>query len=433
MAYEFKFPDVGEGIAEGELVEWIVKEGDDIKEHDPIAKVETDKAVVDIPSPKSGKILKLNFKEGETVKVGETLAVIGEEGEKVEETKEKKIEEKKEVKEEIKEEPKKEKRKTTSVVGDLEESDEEFKVEETKKETKEKKKVLATPSIRKLAKELNVDISTLEGTGQGGRVVEEDIKKASKGEVPVEIEEKKEIKVTKKYDLYGYVDRIPLKGIRKTIADNMMRAVNEVAHVTSMDEIDITELSDVRKVQKEVAEKKGIKLTFLPYIIKALIHAIKSYPIVNSSIQGEEIIIKKYYNFGIAVDTENGLIVPVVKGVDQKGILDLAKEIKELADKTKERKVDLGDLKGGTFTITNYGSIGGSYGTPIVNYPEAAILGLGRAKDIPRVVDGKIVIRKILPISVTFDHRIFDGATTSRFMNELKKYLEDPSLSIVED
>ena len=416
MVYEFKFPDVGEGIEEGELVEWLVKEGEIIKEHQPIAKIETDKAVVDIPSPKSGRILKLNFKAGDTVKVGQVLAVIGGEKEQLETKQEKK-----------------EERKTTSVVGNLEESDEEFIVKKESKQTKQEKKILATPAVRKLAKELNVDISTIEGSGDDGRIMEDDIRKASNGDVPVEINERNEIKVTKKYDLYGYVGRIPLKGIRKTIAVNMSRANNEIAHVTSMDDADITELNNLKEKEKKNAEEKGIKLTFLPFIIKAVVAGLKAYPIINSTLEDEEIIIKKYYNIGVAVETEYGLVVPVVKGVDQKSILDLAKEIFDLAEKAKSRKIDLGDLKGGTFTITNYGSIGGSYGTPIINYPEAAILGIGRAKDMAVVVDSKMVIRKILPLSLTFDHRILDGAVAGRFLNEIKKHLEDPSLMFIED
>ncbi len=213
----------------------------------------------------------------------------------------------------------------------------------------------------------------------------------------------------------------------------MMRATNEIAHVTSMDDVDITDLSELKEKEKKNAGEKGIKLTFMPFIIKAVIAGAKAYPIVNSSLLGEEIIIKKYYNIGIAIDTEYGLIVPVIKGADQKSILDLAKEIVELANKTRERKIDLGDLKGGTFTITNYGSIGGNYGTPIINYPEAAILGIGRAKDMPTVRNGKIEIRKILPLSLTFDHRILDGAIAARFMNEVKRHLEDPSLMFIEE
>tara|TARA_Y100000310_G_scaffold343159_1_gene449544 strand:+ start:57940 stop:59211 length:1272 start_codon:yes stop_codon:yes gene_type:complete len=422
MAYDFKFPDVGEGITEGELVEWLIKVGDIVKEHQAIAKVETDKAVVDVPSPKAGTILKLNAKEGETIKVGQVIAVIGEKGEKVTTIKETKKEEKVLEKKQTN---------TTSVVGQLEESDEEFIVEE-KKEVKDKKKILATPNIRKLAKELNVNLENIEGTGKGGRITEQDLKKVSKGEVPTETTDEGKIKVTKKYDMYGYIDRIPLKGIRKTIAQNMVRSNTEIAAVTSMDDVDVTELSKLRDKEKKNAEKLKVKLTFLPFIVKAVIAGLKAYPVLNSILQENEILIKKYFNIGIAVDSDNGLFVPVLKGADKKNILDISKEIFSLADKVRQRKIDLGDLKGGTFTITNYGSIGGTYGTPIINYPEAAILGVGRIKEFPLYKDGEVKIRKVLPLSLTFDHRILDGAIAARFMNEVKKHLEDPRLMFIE-
>ena len=411
--YEFKFPDVGEGITEGEIVKWVVKEGDKVKEDDVLGQIETDKAVVDIPSPKSGTILKIHIKEGEIVKVGETLVTIGEESEKI-------SEKKKEIK--------KEERKTTSVVGSLEEAEEEIPIIKESKVVKEKE-VLAMPYVRKLAKELNVDITRIKGSGKDSRITEEDIRNAK----VEKLEEKKpEFKIVKKYDIYGYVERVPLKGVRKTIARNMIRSSNEIAAVTSMDDVDITKLSEIREKEKKIAEEKGVKLTFLPFIIKAVITALKEHPYLNSSLENEEIILKKYYNIGVAIDTEYGLLVPVVKGVEQKSILDIAKEIFSLADKARNRKIDLADLKGGTFTITNYGSIGGNYGTPIINYPEAAILGLGRIFDRVMSINKRLEVRKILPLSLTFDHRILDGAEAARFLNKLKGYLEDPDLMLIE-
>ena len=403
MAFEFKFPDVGEGIHEGELVKWLVNEGDFIKEDQAIAKIETDKAIVEIPSPKSGKILKLNFKEGDTIKVGETLVTIGEEGERVSKTSE---------------------RKTTSVVGELEESEQRLVI--PKKEKREiSTGVLATPAVRTLAKELNVGINSVRGTGDGGRITEEDVKNSTGKEI------KKEVKVVRKYNIYGYVERIPLKGVRKAVAKKMVESVMSAVHVVHIDEADVTELSILREKEKIIASQKGVKLTFMPYIIKAVIDSLKQHPYLNSTLEGEEIVLKKYYNIGIAVDTEDGLIVPVIKIADSKSLYDLAKEVENLAELARERKLDLGDMQGGTFTITNIGSIRGLYATPIINYPEAAILGLGRIYEKPVAIGGKVQVRNVLPLSLSFDHRILDGAEAAKFIDLVIKHLENPDMLMV--
>jgi len=424
MAYEFKFPDVGEGITEGEIVKWLVKEGEDVKEDQNIVQVETDKAVVDLPSPKKGKILKINFKEGENIKVGEALCVIGGAGDKVVVSKKK----------EIKKEPIKKsvgkKKDSFGVVGELEASGEDYETSEmgqseTMIGSSQTKKVLASPIVRKLAREMKIDLSKIKGSGNGGIILKSDlgVKKKKTIEKPAQ----QKILVKKKYDEYGYLERIPLKGIRKTIAKNMVISHTETAPVTAMEDIDVSKLWNLRSKEKKILEKKGIDLTFLPFIIKASIAALKENPLLNSSIEGDEIIIKKYFNIGVAVETEVGLMVPVVKIAEDKTIIQLAKEIKELAVKSRSRKIDLMDLKGSTFTITNYGSIGGNYGTPIINPGEAAILGLGRIFDRAILENKKIRNAKILPISLTFDHRILDGAQAARFLESLKLFLEDPA------
>jgi pyruvate dehydrogenase E2 component (dihydrolipoamide acetyltransferase) len=397
MAFEFKFPDVGEGITEGTIVKWKVKEGDSVKADQILAEVETDKAVVEIPSPKKGVILKLNHKAGEVINVGEVIAVIGEKGEKVE-------------------------RYTGSVVGFLPEAEEETKTVQKKRVvSKSDVGVKAAPIVRKLAKVLDVDIYSIKGTGPDGRITEDDVKGAVSG-----VKKEGGIKKTKKYDFYGYVSRVPLKGIKKITAEKMMEAVTKSALLTHHDHVDVTELNDVRKQEKEKAAKKKIHLTYLPFIIKATLKAIKKHPFVASSVEGNGIIVKKYYNIGVAIDTPDGLIVPVIKGVDQKKLYDIAKEVSDYVEKAKSRKIDLMDLKGGVFTITNIGVIGSTYFTPIVNYPESGILGTGRIEDQARVVDGQIVVRKIMPISFTYDHRVLDGAEAARFMNDLKELLEKP-------
>jgi len=313
---------------------------------------------------------------------------------------------------------------TGSVVGFLPEAEEEVTPKHKKKTVKvQTDKVMAAPSVRRFAKQLNVDLIKLNGTGPEGRVTEEDVKAAAglAKEAP-----KATIKITKKYDLFGYVKRVPLKGIRKVISEKMSEAVANTAMVTHHDDIDVTELNRIRKQEKEKAAKKNIHVTFMPFIIKGCVEAIKKHPYVMSSMEGEEIFIKKYYNFGIAMDTKDGLMAPVVKGVDQKDIQQLSKEMQELADKANNRKLDLMDFKGGSFSITNVGALGGTYFTPIVNYPELCILGTGRIEDKPIAKDGKVVIRKIMPISFTYDHRVLDGAEAARFCKDLKELLENP-------
>jgi pyruvate dehydrogenase E2 component (dihydrolipoamide acetyltransferase) len=402
MVIEFKFPDVGEGITEGEIVKWEVKEGDKVSEHQTIAKVETDKAVVEIPSPKAGTILKIYHREGDIVKVGETLVTIGESGETIE---------KPEVKTPLP---------STSVVGILEEAP----------PATSKPGVLATPATRRLAKDLAVDVSQVIGTGLEGRVTEEDVRKFAekKGKKPEGFIRKK------LYDLYGYYEAVPMKGVRRSTAKRMVESVKAAPHVTHMDEADATELVKMREKQKDSAQKKGIHLTYLPFVIKAVVAALKQYPYLNSSVndENEQIILKKYYNIGVAVDTEDGLIVPVVKGADQKSLLHLAQEIQSLAEKARSREIDLADLKGGTFTITNIGFIGGTHATPIINYPETAILATGRIYDKAVVVNGQITVRKVMPLSLSFDHRVIDGVMGARFMNAIVRYLEDPSLICLE-
>ena len=365
MPFEFKFPDVGEGIQEGEIVKWLVKKGDKVKEDQVLGQIETDKAVVDIPSPKAGTILQINFKEGDTVKVGQVMVVIGEKGEKVSKVKESK--------------------KGTAVVGSLEEAT----------------KVGAFKFVKKTS-QAKVEAPKIET-----------------------VPEKPGLIVKRKYDLYGYIDRIPLKGIRKATAEKMSQANLNVAHVTHMDEVYADKLIELREKDKKEAEKKRIKLTFLPYIVKALIKALKEFPLINSSLEDNEIIVKKYYNIGIAVDSEEGLVVPVVKIADQKDIFTIAKEIEKLANEVRTRKINLMDLKGSTFTITNVGSIGGLFATPIVNYPETAIIALGRVYQKAAVVNNDVLVKQVLPFSITFDHRVVDGAYVARFSNKFKEYLEN--------
>jgi pyruvate dehydrogenase E2 component (dihydrolipoamide acetyltransferase) len=417
MPYEFKFPDIGEGLTEGEIVRWLIKEGDEIKEGQPLVEVETDKALAEIPSPRTGVILRLLAKEKEVVKVGQVIVIFGEKGEAL-----------------AAPPPKP---KSVGVVGELEEAPEEAPAAEARTEAMKPVLVsphaMAAPAVRALAKELGVDIDKVKGTGPEGRVLERDIRQAAEAkEKPVE-EVKRPTKV-KKYDLYGYVDRIPLRGVRRSIAKAMVKSIYTAPHVTTMDEADVTDLWKIREKEKKAAEKKGIKLTILPFLIKAVIAGLMEHPYLNATLddENEEIILKKYYNIGMATDTPEGLMVPVVKNAKDKSILQLAEELTQLAEKARSRTIDLADLKGGTFTITNYGALGGIYGTPIINHPEVAILGTGKIREMPVVRNGKIEIRKILFLALSFDHRVVDGAEAARFLNTVIARLEDPDLILLE-
>ncbi len=425
MVTEFRFPDIAEGITEGEIVEWIVKEGDVVKEHDILGKIETDKAIAEMPSPAAGTILKIHHKKGDTVKVGEILVTIGKPGEIVAPAAPP-VEKKPELI--------KPGMKPAGVVGYLEEAPEveEEKIPPKPPEAPLAKEALATPATRRIAKEMGVDLSQITGTGLEGRVTEEDVRKFTEQQGITKGAEN--IKIVKKYDMFGYVDRIPLKGVRKATAKRMVESKQHIPHVAHMDEADVTELARIREHEKEGAAKQGIKLTYLPFVVKALIAGFRKYPMMCASVdeEHEEIVVKKYYNISIAVDIEEGLVVPVVKGADQKSILELAKEIEELADKARDRTVDLQDLRGGVFTITNVGSIGGIFSTPVINYPESAILATGKIYEKPVVINGKVEIRKVMPLSLVFDHRVVDGAYAARFMNEVIMRLQDPDKLLLE-
>jgi pyruvate dehydrogenase E2 component (dihydrolipoamide acetyltransferase) len=400
MAKQFRFPDVGEGITEGEVVRWLVKEGDAVKADQTLAEIETDKAIVEMPSPYAGTVLKLHFKEKDIVKVGQVLVTIGEQGEAVPEAG------------------------GPAVEAAVAPRQTEGGPPPAAAATAPAGGVQATPRVRKLAQELGIDLAGVQGTGPGGRITEENVKSAK--EKPAE--KKLEIKIKSKYDLYGTLERIPLRGVRRATAKHMRESLDKTAQVTHFDEADVTKLAALRDTMKAEAEAKGIKLSYLPFIVKAVMEALKLHPTLNAMLddEEEEIIVKKYFNIGIAVDVPDGLIVPVLKMADQKSILDIAEEIQNLARTARERTLDLADLKGGTFSITNVGVIGGYAATPIINYPEVAILATMKIDDRARVEGGAVVVRKTLPLCLSFDHRVVDGAEAARFTKDLIRFLEDP-------
>jgi pyruvate dehydrogenase E2 component (dihydrolipoamide acetyltransferase) len=408
MAIEFKLPDLGEGIATGDIKKWLVKKGDSVEEDDPLVEVETDKAVVEIPSPAGGIIQDIKFPDGSTVNVGSVIAIIGE-GKVAEEKAPQKVEK----------------------------GPEKIKVETTPEAKPAQMPVLATPATRMLAKELKVDIEKVKGTGPGGRITDEDVtvaagKAEAKPPAP-EVKAALPMAITPvSIPAFGKEDRIPLKGIRKTISDNMLKTFQYRAQVTIMDDADMTELSQIREDVNKSLEN-GVKVSYLAFTVKACVTALRSYPYLNASIDDEknEIVMKHYYNIGIAVDTQRGLIVPVIKDADKKSIFEISKEIKDLALRGRDGKISVEEMKGNTFTIANIGSIGGLFSTPALNYPDSAILEMQQIRDMPRVVDGEIRIRKVMNLSLTIDHRLVDGGDGQRFMNSIKKYLENPRLLLI--
>lgn len=424
MPFEFKLPDIGEGIHEGEIVKWLVKEGDFVREDQPMVEVMTDKATVEIPAPRAGKILKLHAQEGEVVKVGVVLVTIEEVGEA-------KPEPKREPVTVAAPQPKPEPEPVATAAATA-------VTAPPPPTAAPAQRVLATPATRKLARELGVDISQIQGTGPGGRVTDEDVRRFAAARTapqptppptpapkPTAPAFAPSAVVTDRRE-----ERIPLRGIRKRIAEHMHQSKNTAAHFTYVDEVDMTELIQLREQMKPLAEQKGVKLTYLPFIVKASVAALKEMPMLNASLDEAtgEIVIKKYYNIGIATATDDGLIVPVIKDADRKSIVEIASEIERLAKAAREGKIALQDLQGGTFTITSLGALGGLFATPIINYPEVAILGIHEIKRRPVVRDDQIVIRDIMYVSLSFDHRLIDGDVGARFCKKIIGYLENPKL-----
>ena len=428
MKFEFKFPDIGEGIHEGVITKWLVEEGSDIKEGDSVAEVETDKVTTEIPSPRTGKVLQLLAKKGDTINVGQVFVTIETEA-AGEETR-------------AQEAPELVEEETAGVVGEVIASSEVIpsSTEGFEKKTVEisAEKILATPVARALAKDLGVDINKIKGTGPNGRVMKEDIYNTSQKEsdrVP-ETKAKPEVRPISKAKQSApgeRVERVPLTRIRKTISEKMTQSRFTIPHTTAMDEVDISKLYDLRKKYKDSLKDEDINLTYMPFIIKAAITALKQLPEFNASLDMEkdELVLKKYYDIGIAADTERGLMVPVIREADRLSIVQLAKAVEDVSTRSKNNTIELSELKGSTFTITNYGSIGGYFGIPIINYPESGVLGLGRVTKKPVVRDDEIVIAHVLPLSLSYDHRIIDGASGARFLNIVKELLSEPELLLL--
>jgi len=427
MRYIFKFPDIGEGLDEGTIAEWYVEKGQEVEMGDSLVKMETDKVVTDIPSPKTGKVARVYGKVGEIIHVGEPLVEIdipGVDGEEAQ------TEAKTTEFEPIKEEG-------AGVVGTMEiadstaflpATDEGLDSVQSGGQAQKAKKALATPVARAMAKDMRLNINDVKGTGPAGRVMKEDIKQHQDSG-----QKFKQQQTTTIQDNAKPVEIIKMTQIRKAIARNMIQSKHKAAHMSLFDEVEISELVRIRSKYKDKFEKEGIKLSYLPFILKATALALKEFPLLNSemNLEAGQLILKKYYNLGIAVDTDNGLLVPVIRNVDKLSIKEIAHEINTIANKAREQKLGMDDMKDGTFSITNFGSIGGQFAVPVINYPQAAILGIGRLMKKPVVSNDTIVPGNVLPLSISVDHRIVDGGEVSRFVSRIMEFLSDPVSLII--
>ncbi|MGD9253760.1 MAG: dihydrolipoamide acetyltransferase family protein [Holophagae bacterium] len=416
MAFVFKFPDVGEGIHEGRVVEWLVAEGDAVAEDQAMLKVETDKAVVELPAPRSGTILKLHVPADADILVGDALVTIGDAGEAVADD--------------------------PTATQPIEKPNlaapapaPAASAGPAPAPAAASKRPIATPKTRALARELGVDLATVAGSGSNGRITDEDVRRTAEGgaapavapaatSAPAPVDA---VSVTAD----GEVERVPVSHLRKVIANAMRQSKQHSAHVTHVDEADVTDLvAHYKRAKPAIEESTGVRFTLLPFFVKALVATLKDYPIFNASVDEEkqEILYKKYFNIGIAVDTPEGLIVPVIRDADRKDMVELAAEVADKAERARSRQLSLDELKGGSCTITNIGPLGGVFATPIINQPELAIIGLHAIKERPAVVDGEIAIRKQMYLSVSFDHRYVDGAEAARFMSDLVDLISQPML-----
>ena len=436
-ASNVKLPELGEGVTEGELIKWLVKPGDSVRPDQSIAEIMTDKATVEVPSPVGGVVKELKFKAGDVVKVESVLLTLtGASGGA-----------------------------STSAPASHSPSAANAPSRPATPASAPtpaaasmmasgsssasfyppvaESRVLATPATRRIAREMGVDINTLSGTGLAGRVTREDVvgakgngslnqgAGATRAGAPIM---SRDIPKPSYTGGAGVEERIPLRGIRKKVAENLQMAKAIIPHFTLMDEAEVTELVHMRESLKEVAEKAKTKITYLPFVMKALIGTIKEFPQFNASIDdaAQEIVYKKYFNIGFAADTPNGLVVPVIKDADQKTILEISREILDLSLRARENKLKLEEMKGATITITNIGSVGGTYATPIINHPEVAILGMYKISDKPVMKDGKIDFVKAMNFTITADHRLIDGAVAAYFLRSFIARIQKPGHLMLE-
>ncbi|MEP6861828.1 MAG: dihydrolipoamide acetyltransferase family protein [Deltaproteobacteria bacterium] len=439
MAFEFHLPDIGEGVVEGEIVSWKVKVGDKIKLDQPIVEIMTDKATVEIPSPRAGTIAKINFKDGEICPVGKVLVVIDEEGGSATQA-----------------EPPKKPHGHTAPLPQMSPQlasparaggsgaiarpatpagaapqNGGAGVIEVVDVSNDRSRVLATPATRRLARQLGVEIGRVPATGKHGRVTTDDVKKFQQ---PTTRGSSAPAYAPMSITKGGDEERIPLRGMRKRIAETMARSVHTAAHFTYVEEIDMTELVLVRERAKSRAAERGVKLNYLPFIVKAAVSGLKKWPMLNASLDEstQEIVRKKYYNIGIAAQGPQGLAVSVVRDADKRSIFELSKEIERLGEAVKAGTATREDLTGSTFTISSLGKLGGVLATPIINFPEVGVVGVHKIEEKPAVRGGQIVIRHLMNLSISVDHRLADGWDGAMFLQDVKALLEDPTTMFME-
>jgi pyruvate dehydrogenase E2 component (dihydrolipoamide acetyltransferase) len=414
---DVKLPKLGEGADSGVVVNVFVKEGDTVAKDQAILELENEKAVASIPSTAAGLVTKIYVKPGDKITVGQRLLSLSG-GEPVSAAA-------------LAAKAARASRLPTAIEDENENEEEDEQVSTVARVAAP----VASPSVRKLARELGLDLSRVRGSEAGGRIGIGDIrayiarlqKAAGKPRPAAEAAPAKPAAEQIDFSQWGPVTKKPVTPLRQVIARRLSESWNTIPHVTQFDDADFTQLNVLRKKLAPAYEKKGAKLTLTPFVLKALVETLKKHPIFNSSLDevANEIVIKEYFHIGIAVDTEQGLIVPVIRDVDKKSMLELVKELEQLAQKARDRKVTADELKGGTFTISNQGAIGGAHFTPIVNKPQLAILGLGRGAMKPVVRDGKIVVRMMTPLGLSYDHRVIDGGEAARFIVDLVKAMED--------
>jgi len=430
MSRTFSLPDLGEGLTEAEIVAVLVREGDVIREDAPLLEVETDKAQVEIPSPMGGRVETIHVQPGQTVKVGAPLVTFSDAAAPA---------------------PPTTRAPATPtarapVAGSAAPATGAVPAAPPAAVSRAESPVAATPSTRRLARELGVELRTVRGTGPGGRVLDEDVRAAAghpAAVAPATAAARPaapagpakplaamglEAPPLPRFEQWGPVERAPLSHLRRTIAERMTLSATLIPHVTHFDRADITDLDAIIARNLEAGRAKGVTLTLTSFLLKATALALARHPAFNASLDpaAGELVLKRYYHLGVAVATERGLIVPVLRELDRKPLLEIARELGALAQRVRDGKATLDDLRGGTFTITNIGALGGTAAIPIINYPEVAILGVARARQEAVVRQGQIVPRLMLPLTLTFDHRVADGADGARFATEIVQLLEAP-------
>lgn len=422
MQYEFRLPDIGEGVAEGEVVHWFVREGETVREDAPLVSVLTDKANVEIPSPRTGKVVRIHAREGEKVKVGSTLVTLEVEGDA----------------HPLPSESAEEAHPVSSPAAAPAAATGRSVSAPAPASGVAPGRYLAAPYVRRLAAERGIDLGAITGTGPGGRILESDLAPSGGGPKPEPVpaavasvakQVRPPLPAAPPSTEDDIAERIPIRGIRRVIAEHMIESTHKAALYTYVEEVDVSELVQVRDRMAKHVERKGVRLSYLPFIVKGVVAGLRACPRVNARFDDErqELDVLKSFNIGVATAAPDGLLVPVIHHADRKSVADIAREIQELADKGREGKLTRAEMSGGTFTISSLGALGGVMATPILNYPEVAILGVHRIARRPVYrADGTIGPADLMNLSLSLDHRVLDGIVGAQFLAVVKSYLEDP-------